>query len=52
MTIDDVVRIIHPDYVSVDNPRIKGIHTPGNTIVVSYKVDLDIDGIHLYVRIK
>ena len=52
MTIDDVVKIIRPDFVSVDNPRIKGIPTPGDTLVISYKVDLDTDGIHLYVRIK
>lgn len=52
MTIDDVVRIIHPDFVSVDNPRIKGIPTPGTTEVEDYHVDYDVDGVHLFITIK
>lgn len=46
--IDDYVNYIHPDYVSVDNGHG---NTPGNTPVTSVKVEVDVDGVHMYVNI-
>lgn len=48
MTINELVNLIHPDFVSVDNRR--GL-TPGTATVSSFKVDFDSDGIHMYVAI-
>lgn len=51
MTIDDVVKMVHPDYVAVNNPAVRGVRTPGTAVVVSFEVDNDVDGVFLYVTI-
>lgn len=50
-TIDELVDLLHPEFVSVDNPVTRGVGTSGSTRVASYKCDFDVDGIHLYVTI-
>lgn len=51
-TIDDLMDLFHPDYVSVDNPKMPGTVTPGNTFVRKFEVEYDeADGILLWVTI-
>lgn len=52
MTIDQLVNKFHADYVSIDNPLIPGVSTPGTTEVEDYHVDYDVDGVHLFITIK
>ena len=47
-TVDDVVRYIRPDYVSVDNAG----GALGSAQVDNFDVEADVDGVHMYVRIK
>ena len=48
-TVDDIVGYMRPDYVSVDN--VNG-GTLGSAQVDSFDVEADVDGVHMYVRIK
>lgn len=51
-TIEELVDLWHPDYVSVNNPVEKEKWTPSDTPVMSVKVDFDdADGIMMYVTI-
>lgn len=53
MTIDELVKKIKPDYVSVNNPKVQGEPTKGNAKVSSAHIDFDkADGIMLYVTIE
>lgn len=47
-TINELVELLRPDFVSVDNSN--GM-TPGTAIVRSFRVDYDVDGSHMYVKI-
>ncbi len=52
MTIDELVRAVKPDYVSVDNPKVSGVPTLGTAIVSKVTIDYDpTDGLMMYVRI-
>ena len=51
-TVDEVVRMVKPDYVSIDNPVHKGKATHGDAYVSSFKVEYDSDGVHMYVQIE
>lgn len=48
ITIDELVKRVHSDYVSVDNCPSG---CTGKTLVESAQIDIDVDGIHLYIRI-
>ena len=51
-TIDEIVAMVRPDYVGVNNPRRKGVPTPGTAKVKSFEVTYDrADGTMLYVTI-
>ena len=47
-TIDDLITLFHPNYFSVDNSNT----ATGDTIVSSFKVEYDVDGIHMYVTVE
>ena len=52
MTINELVKAVRPDYVSVDNPKVKGVPTSGTAEVASVKIDFDkVDGLMMYVTI-
>lgn len=52
MTIDELVQAIKPDYVSIDNPAVRGEGTPGTAVVSSVKIEYDkVDGVMMYIRI-
>ena len=48
-TIDEIVALIHPDYVSVNN--CPGGCT-GSAKVKSFQVEYDTDGVHMYVDVR
>ncbi len=53
MTIDELVQLVKPDYVSVNNPKEKGVPTAGNTEVLKAEIDFDeVDGAMMYITIK
>ena len=50
-TIEDLVDLFHPQFVSVDNA--KGKRYGGDTIVDAFKMEFDkADGWHLYVCVR
>ena len=56
MTIDELVSKFNPCenevYVSVNNPRIRGVETPGNTIIDSAEIEFENNETNIYVTIK
>ena len=51
-TIDELVALIRPTSVSVNNPVTRGVPTKGDALVESFKVEYDkVDGILMYVNI-
>ena len=52
LTINEVVKMVHPTSVAVNNPKIKGVPTRGDTLVSSFEVEYDeADGILLWIDI-
>lgn len=52
MTIDQIVKVVKPDYVAINNPREKGVPTLGTTEVEKVEIDFDkADGVCMYVTI-
>lgn len=52
-TIDELVKRVKPDYVAINNPKIKGVPTSGSTLVAHYEVEYDEgDGVMLWITIQ
>ena len=52
-TIEDLVDLFHPQFVSVDTDNHEGKRYGGDAIVDSFKMEFDkADGWHLYVHVR
>lgn len=52
LTINEVVKMVNPTSVAVNNPKIKGVPTRGDALVYSFEVEYDeVDGVILWINI-